>query len=259
MEVRRKAIKNLHIGVYPPDGRVRVAAPARMDDETIRLAIVSRLAWIRRHQRRFLAQARESARELVTGESHYYRGERYRLEVVEAPGRAGVHLAGNRTIALRVPPGADTAARRRVLERWYRRELRGLVPDLLATWEPIIGKGVAECRIKRMKTRWGSCNIGARRIWLNLELIRKPHACLEYVLVHELVHLLERHHTDWFRELMDRFMPDWRLRQDELNKAPLAHEDWGCADDQPCPYPAEPDTESGLSTLTQIPGRNLPR
>ncbi|MDN5870795.1 MAG: M48 family metallopeptidase [Nitrococcus sp.] len=227
VEVRRKAIKNLHIGVYPPDGRVRVAAPARMDDETIRLAIVSRLAWIRRHQRRFLAQVRESARELVTGESHYYRGQRYRLDVVDAAGRAGVHLTGMSTMELGVPPGTDTAGRRCVLERWYRRELRALVPDLLATWEPIIGKSVAEWRIKRMKTRWGSCNIGARRIWLNLELIRKPHACLEYVLVHEMAHLLERHHTHRFRDLMDRFLPDWRLRRDELNKGPLAHEDWG--------------------------------
>lgn len=227
VEVRRKAIKNLHIGVYPPDGQVRVAAPARMDDVTIRLAIVSKLAWIRHHQRRFLAQMRESPRQMVTGESHYYRGQRYRLDVVETPGRTEVHLASNRMMQLRVPPGTDTAGCMRVLEHWYRRELRGLVPDLLAAWEPIIGKSVAECRIKRMKTRWGSCNIKARRIWLNLELIRKPHACLEYVLVHELVHLLERHHSARFRELMDRFMPDWRLRRDELNKAPLAHADWG--------------------------------
>jgi predicted metal-dependent hydrolase len=225
VEVHRKAIKNLHLRVYPPDGRVRVAAPARMNDEAIRLAIVSRLAWIRRQQRRFLAQARESAREMVTGESHDYRGRHYRLDVVEAPGRSGVHLAGNRTMALRVPPGADTAGRRHVLECWYRRELQGLIPDLLAAWEPIVGQRVAECRIKRMKTRWGSCNIKARRIWLNLELIRKPHVCLEYVLVHEMAHLIERHHNDRFRELMDRFMPDWRLRRDELNKVPLAHKD----------------------------------
>ena len=225
-EVHRKAIRNLHVGVYPPDGRVRVAAPVRMDDEAIRLAIVSRLAWIRRQQRGFLAQARESAREMVTGESHYYRGRRYRLEVIEAPARSRVRLAGGRKLKLWVPPGTDAAGRRQVLERWYRRELRSLVPDLLAAWEPIVGEGVAECRIKRMKTRWGSCNIAARRIWLNLELIRKPHACLEYMLVHEMVHLLERHHTDRFRELMDRFLPNWRLRRDVLNRSPLAHEEW---------------------------------
>lgn len=226
VDIHRKAIRNLHVGVYPPDGHVRVAAPARMADEAIRLAIVSRLAWIRRQQRDFAAQVRESAREMLTGESHYYRGQRYRLNVIETPGRPRLHLAGNHTMELQIPPATNAADRRRVLERWYRHQLRDLIPDMLAIWEPIVGADVAECRIRRMKTRWGSCNIEARRIWLNLELIRKPHVCLEYILVHEMVHLFERHHSDRFRKLMDRFMPRWRLHRDELNNAPLRHENW---------------------------------
>lgn len=226
VEIHRKGIRNLHVGVYPPDGRVRVAAPRRMDNEAVRLAIVSRLGWIRRQQREFGRQMRESAREMITGESHYYRGRRYRLDVVETSGREGVRLVGNSRIEMCVRPGTDLVHRQRLLERWYRARLRELIPALLGWWEPIIGKVVSECRIKRMKTRWGSCNIEARRIWLNLELIRKPPGCLEYILVHEMTHLLERHHNDRFRQLMDAFLPDWRLRRDELNRAPLAHEDW---------------------------------
>lgn len=227
MEVHRKGIRNLHVGVYPPDGRVRVATPRHMDDEAVRLAIVSRLGWIRRQQQGFARQVRESAREMVTGESHYYQGRRYRLDVVETSGRTGIQLKGNRRIEMRVRPGTDTAQRQRVLERWYRERLRELIPDLLSRWEPIVGEPVGECRIKRMKTRWGSCNIEARRIWLNLELIKKPHSCLEYILVHEMVHLLERRHTDRFRRLIDEFLPDWRTRRDVLNESPLAHEEWG--------------------------------
>lgn len=226
IEIHRKGIKNLHVGVYPPNGKVRVAVPPHLDDEAVRLAIVSRLRWIQRQRKSFAEQARQSRREMVTGESHYYRGQRYRLDIVERAGKSGMRLANNRTMELRVPPGTDVAARLRVLERWYRKELRSLIPELLAVWEPIVGEEVNEWRIKRMKTRWGSCNIQAKRILLNLDLIQKPPVCLEYVLVHEMVHLLERHHSDRFRELMDRFMPDWRVRRDELNKAPLSHEGW---------------------------------
>lgn len=226
IEVHRKDIKNLHVGVYPPDGKVRVSAPLRLNDEAIRLAIISRLSWIRRQQQDFAKQTRESAREMVTGESHYFQGRRYRLNVVERQGRAQARVVNNTTLELKVKPGTDTAGRWRALERWYRQGLRDQFPELLDKWEPIIGVQVAECRIKRMKTRWGSCNIEARRIWLNLELIKKPATCLEYILVHELVHLLERHHTDRFRDFMDKFLPDWRLRRDELNQSPLAHEEW---------------------------------
>jgi len=226
VEIRRKPVKNLHVGVYPPNGKVRVAAPPHLDDESVRLAIVSRLTWIRRQRQGFARQQRQSAREMVTGESHYYEGRRYRLNVVEGSGNPRVRLANNSTLELQVPPGTGRAGRQEVLDRWYRRRLKHRVPDLLDRWEPVVGVKVADCRVKRMKTRWGSCNIKARRVWLNLELVKKDPACLEYILVHEMVHLLERHHTDRFRSLMDQFMPDWRLRRDELNEAPLAHEGW---------------------------------
>ncbi len=226
VDVVRKEIKHLHVGVYPPHGRVRVAAPLRLDDEAIRLAVVSRLGWIRRKQSDFEQQDRQSQRELVTGESHYFLGHRYLLDVVERGGRPIVHLADNTTMRLQVQPGTDRDARDAILQRWYRRKLREQIPYLVAKWEPRVGRTIADVRIKRMKTRWGSCNAEARRVWLNLELAKKPIVCLEYILVHELVHLLERHHTERFRELMDALMPSWQVYRDELNRAPLVHEEW---------------------------------
>jgi len=228
VEVRRRAIKNLHIGVYPPNGAVRVSAPVHLDDESVRLAIVSRLSWIHRQQQSFGRQKRESAREMVTGESHYYSGTRYRLDVVERAGYPGVRVVDKSTLQLQVRPGADRLAREKVLERWYRQQLKTHIPGLISLWAPVMGVEVNECRIKRMRTLWGSCNIQAKRIWLNLELAKKPLRCLEYVLVHEMVHLLERRHNARFRGFMDQFMPDWRLRRDELNDMPLADE--GLAD-----------------------------
>lgn len=226
VDVDRKSIKNLHVGVYPPDGRVRVAAPERMDDEVIRLAIVSRLNWIRRQRQGFAEQVRQSERQMITGESHYFRGRRYNLDVVERTGNPGVRLRSNRAMELRIPPGSGRDKREQVLHRWYRRQLRAAVPSLIERWEPRVGVEVALWGIKKMKTKWGSCNTDAGRIWLNLELAKKPPSCLEYILVHEMVHLLERHHTERFREIMDWVMPDWRMRRGELNAAPLAHEEW---------------------------------
>lgn len=226
VEVVRKDIKNLHIGVYPPNGRVRVAAPLHLDDDAVRMAILSRLGWIRRQQAAFAQQERQSQREFVTGESHYFQGRRYRLDVTERDAPPTVQLLNNTRIALKVRPGADSTTREAVLHRWYRQQLRAQVPPLLACWEPNIGVTVDEVRIKKMKTLWGSCNVEAKRIWLNLELAKKPHVCLVYILVHEMVHLLERHHTDRFRVLMDRFLPQWRGYREALNSAPLAHEEW---------------------------------
>jgi hypothetical protein len=226
VEIHRKAIKNLHVGVYPPEGKVRVAAPLHLDDEAVRLAVVSRLGWVRRQQKNFGDQQRQSAREMVTGESHFFEGSRYRLDVIENPGNPKVLVRDNNTLELHVRPGTDRSGRQKVLDRWYRHQLKARIPGLLDRWQPIAGVNVTDCRVKRMKTRWGSCSIEAKRIWLNLELIKKPTTCLEYILVHEMIHLMERHHTARFRDLMDQFMPDWRVRRDELNKSPLAHEDW---------------------------------
>ncbi len=226
VEIVRKSIKHLHLGVYPPSGRVRVAAPLRLDDEAIRLAVVSRLGWIRRQQAIFAEQPRQSQREMVTGESHYFQGRRYRLAVVEHDGPSAVRLRNSSTLELRIRPGADRRSRETVLNRWYRQWLREQIPALLAKWERKVGVSVAECGIKRMKTRWGTCNPDARRIWLNLELAKKNPQCLEYILVHEMVHLLERKHNHTFRELMDRIMPQWPAYRAEINRAPLAHEQW---------------------------------
>jgi len=226
VEVVRKDIKNLHLAVYPPHGRVRVAVPLRTSDETVRLAVVTRLGWIRRQQNSLEEQERQSYREMVTGESHYVEGRRYRLDVIEQDAPASVVIRNKRTLELRVRPGTGVEKRQEILQSWYRQLLREQIPDLLAKWEPVIGVEVNSCGIKRMKTKWGTCNIEDKRIWLNLELAKKPPVCLEYILVHEMVHLLERHHNDRFRAYMDQFMPQWRTFRDELNRAPLSHENW---------------------------------
>jgi hypothetical protein len=226
VEVVRKNIKHLHLAVYPPNGRVRVAAPLRINDEAVRLAVISKLAWIKRQQARFEGQERQSAREYVSGESHYFQGRRYRLNVIYQDGPPQVSIRNNTRLDLIVRPGSDTWQHERVLLTWYRQQLKILIPPLIAKWEPILGVHVAEWGVKQMQTRWGTCNIQARRIWLNLELIKKPELCLEYVVVHELVHLLERKHNDRFAALMDQAMPQWRLHREELNHVPLVHEDW---------------------------------
>ena len=227
VEVVHKDIKHFYIGVHPPNGRVRVSAPLHFDEDAIRMAIITRLAWIRQKQAEFAKQERQSEREFVTGESHYFAGRRYRLDVIEQDCPPKVWLPNNTKIALSVRPGSDRAKRGAVMQHWYRQHLRAEVSPLLEKWEPKLGVSVNEVRIKRMKTLWGSCNIGAKRIWLNLELAKKPKSCLAYVLVHEMVHLLERDHNDRFRALMDKFLPQWRTYRDTLNRAPLAHEDWG--------------------------------
>ena len=226
VEVVRKDIRNLHVGVYPPDGRVRVAAPHRLGDEAVRLAIISRLAWIRRRRGEFERQERRSRRGARDRREPLVRGPALPARRGRARGPSAVRLLDNRTMLLRVRPDTGRDARETVLRRWYRCRLRGRLPALVAKWEPRVGVSVAEVRIRRMKTRWGSCNADAGRIWLNLELAGKPAMCLEYVLVHEMVHFLERRHGDRFRALMDGLMPQWRLHREELARAPLAHEDW---------------------------------
>ena len=226
VEVVRKDIKNFYIGVHPPNGRVRASAPLTFDDAAIQMAIISRLGWIRRQQAAFAKQERQSQREFVTGESHYFRGRRYRLDVIEHDRPPRVWLPNNTKMALSVRPGSDRNTREAVVHRWYRQHLRTQLPPLLEKWEAKIGVSVNEVRIRKMKTLWGSCNTEAKRIWLNLELAKKPESCLVYILVHEMVHLLERDHNNRFHALMDSFLPQWRAYRDQLNRAPLAHESW---------------------------------
>jgi len=226
VDVVRKDIKNLHLGVYPPNGRVRVAVPLRVNDRAVRLAVIGKLGWVMRQRARFEAQPRQSERDMVSGESHYLWGRRYRLRVIKHDGPAKVIVSNTSTIELHVRREIDAKQRERVLQRWYRQQLRELIPPLLDKWQSLLGVRVAEWGIKKMKTKWGACNVEARRIWLNLELAKKPVQCLEYIVVHELAHLIERGHNDRFTAIMDKHLPPWRFRRQELNSAPLAHEAW---------------------------------
>jgi predicted metal-dependent hydrolase len=226
VEVVRKNIKNLHLGVYPPLGRVRVAAPLAISDDAVRLAVVGKLGWIKRQRAQFQAQPRQSQRRMVSGESHYFMGQRYRLRVVEGTVPMRVVLRGKAALDLFVRPDTSTERREELLQAFYRAELKILIPTLLDKWQPILGVEANAWGIKKMKTKWGTCNIAARRVWLNLELAKKPIQCLEYILVHELLHLIERHHNDRFRGLMDQYLPQWQTHRDELNRSLLAEERW---------------------------------
>lgn len=226
VDIVRKNIKNLHLAVYPPVGRIRVAAPILLDDEAVRLAIITRLPWIKRQQGKFNEQERQSAREYVSGESHYFQGSRYLLNVIEREGPGQVVIRNKKTIDLYVRPGSDFFQRERILLAWYRAHLRATMPPLIAKWEQKVGVEVATWGIKHMKTKWGACNIEDRRIWVNLELAKKSERCLEYIIAHETMHLLERHHNDHFLALMDYHLPNWRSLREELNRAPLGREEW---------------------------------
>jgi predicted metal-dependent hydrolase len=224
IEVVRKAILHLHIAVYPPDGRVRVAAPFWVGQDAIRLAVLDRLAWIRRHQAKFADQARQSEREMVNGETQWFQGRKYRLEIREVPGHEGVALKGLATMEMTVRPSSDADHRRAILERWYRKQLKLVLAPWLSTWEAAIGVKAASWGVRKMRTHWGSCNPKAKRLWFNLELVKKSPDCLEYVVVHELIHLLERRHDARFKELMTQFLPEWRSIRESLNAAPLGQE-----------------------------------
>ena len=226
VEVVRKDIKNLHLGVYPPDGRVRVAAPMVVNDEAVRLAVIDKLGWIKRQRASFAAQPRQSQRDMVNGESHYFLGRRYRLRVHERDEVPHVAIRGIASLDLFVRPNSDAQQREAVLMRWHRLQLKALIPPLLTHWQPILGVQASAWGVKRMKTKWGSCNARAARLWFNLELIKKPSQCLEYIVVHELAHLLQRRHDAEFIELMDAYLPQWRQARALLREAPLAHENW---------------------------------
>jgi predicted metal-dependent hydrolase len=226
VQIVRKDIKNLHLGVYPPHGRVRVAAPLRVSDNAVRLAVISKLGWIKRQQARFDAQPRQSEREMVSGESHYFLGRRYRLRFVRFEGAAKVIVRSPGTIELHARAGLTADQREKILLSWYRERLKKIIPALVEKWQNIVGVRAEQWAIRKMKTKWGACNAEAGRIWLNLELVKKPVQCLEYIIVHELVHLLERRHNERFNALMSELMPQWRTRRADLNAAPLAHETW---------------------------------
>ncbi|MCP1249913.1 M48 family metallopeptidase [Gluconobacter oxydans] len=225
VEIVRKKIKNLHLGVYPPHGRVRVAAPPAVSDEAIRLAVVTRMGWIKRQQAKFSAQARQSARDYVSGETHFHFGTAYRLKVINRQGASSVKNTGDR-IELSAPPGSDRDFRERVFQRWQRKELRDRAGPLVDHWAGVYDVAIPELGIKRMRTKWGTCNAAVHRIWLNLELAKKPLVCIDYLVCHEVAHFIEGSHGDRFIALMDLHMPRWRVIRAELNSEPLGHEEW---------------------------------
>jgi len=226
VEVVRKDIKNLHLGVYPPNGRVRIAVPLHLDDEAARLAVVNKLSWLKRQIAAFEKQPRLSEPEAISGESWYLFGRRLRLLVVTSPGAPAVRKAANARLELSVPAGSSKEIRLAVLDRWSRKLLREAAAQLIEKWEVKIGVKAEFWGVKRMKTKWGSCNHQSKRIWLNSELSKKPIECLEYIVVHELAHLSIPGHDDNFVNLMDQYLPNWRSVADSLNAAPLAHEEW---------------------------------
>jgi predicted metal-dependent hydrolase len=224
-EVVRKAIKHVHLSVLPPAGKVRVAAPQSMPLETIRLFVISKLPWIRTQQRKLQAQERETPREFLSKESHYLWGKRYLLELSFADAAPTVNLTP-RKLKLQVRPSANAAQCEEVLDAWYRQQIRDALPALLAKWEPLLGVKTSRVFVQRMKTKWGSCTPESGYIRLNTDLAKKPPECLEYIVVHELVHLLEPTHNDRFSALMDVYLPHWHHLRKQLNCLPVRHEEW---------------------------------
>lgn len=225
VDVVRKDIKNIHLSVYPPTGRVRISAPSRIKLDTIRLYAVSKLQWIRKQQKKLTSQDRETPRDYISRESHYFMGKRYLLKITETDAKQTVVLR-HREIELIVKKNADLKQKQKLLEDWYRNRLRHIAGSYIAFWEKQMNLKVAEFGIKKMRTKWGSCNREARRIWLNLELAKKPKECLEYIVVHEMVHVIERNHGTRFVALMDQFLPQWRQYKDDLNRLPVGHSNW---------------------------------
>lgn len=222
LDVLRKDIRNLHLSVHPPTGRVRLAAPLRMSLDSIRVFAISKLDWIRQQQGRMRNQERESPREYLDRESHYLWGKRYLLKVLEADAAPGVEVQHARLV-LRVRPGADAAAREALVSAWYRQQLRATLPPLIATWEKRLGVKVNRFHVQQMKTKWGSCNPAARSLRFNTELAKKPTECLEYIVVHEMLHLLSPRHDAGFQALLDKHRPGWQHARDALNRLPLRH------------------------------------
>jgi len=225
VDVVLKDIKNIHLSVYPPNGRVRIAAPSRMSLDTIRVFTITRLGWIKQQQKKLQGQERETPREYVDRESHDVWGKRYLLTVLEGDAAPSVALQHSRML-LRVRPGTDAKKKQAIVEAWYRREIKQAVPPLIARWEPLMGVKVERLFVQRMKTKWGSCNHSACSIRLNTELAKKPRECLEYIVVHEMTHVLEPTHNASFVALMDQFMPQWQFYRDQLNRLPVSHTDW---------------------------------
>lgn len=225
VEVVRKDIKHVHLSVYPPSGRVKIAAPERMSLDTLRAFTISRLGWIRQQQQKMREQARETPREYIDRESHHVWGRRCLLKVVEVEAAPRL-VVRHRRMCLSVRPDTTAAVRAEILAQWYRQQLKQVARELIDKWQPLMGVKVERFFVQQMKTKWGSCNPAAGTIRLNTELAKKPQECLEYIVVHEMVHLLEPTHNARFVMLLERFMPNWQAYRDQLNSLPVSHEHW---------------------------------
>ena len=225
VQVFRKDIRNIHLSVYPPEGRVVISCPSRHSLEKIRAYALAKLAWIRKQQRRFQAQQRESQRKYIERESHYIWGKRY-LRCVATTDTAARVEQSPKKITVHVQPGTTQEKREELYEDWMRLKLKSAITPLIAKWQPILGVNVKGFFVQRMKTKWGSCSPTRGTIRLNTELAKKPRQCLEYIVVHEMIHLLEPTHNERFRTLLDRFMPRWTERRKTLNSLPVRHEEW---------------------------------
>jgi predicted metal-dependent hydrolase len=223
--VTRKKIKHVHLSVYPPAGRVTLVAPAGTRLEVARAYAVSRLGWIRDQQTKLRAQARETPRQFIERESHYLWGRRYLLSITEQDAKPSIRLT-HRRIMLTVRPGTSRAKRQAIMHEWHKSLLHNAVPALIRRWQPKLGVEVAGYFLQRMKTKWGSCNHRARHIRLNTELVKKPKDLLEYVVVHEMLHLIAPTHSEQFVALMTKHYPSWREAREELNELLLAAEAW---------------------------------
>lgn len=225
-QVLRKRIKHMHLGVFPPEGVVRISAPEDVALDTIRVFAISKLAWIKQQQRKMKAQPREPEREYINRESHYVWGRRYLLQVQELQAPASIALSG-KNLRMTVRPGTTTEKCQALLEAWYRAQVRAAAQPLLRKWQAIMGVQAGKLLVQRMKTKWGSCNPKTGLIRLNTDLAKKPPEHLEYVIVHELAHLIEASHGERFVAAMDMFLPKWQHLREELNSLPVRHEVWG--------------------------------
>ncbi len=225
LDVVRKDIKNVHLSVYPPTGRVRISAPLRMNLDTLRIFAISKLSWIKKHKNKYLNQKRESPREYISRESHYFLGKRHLLKVVEhdAPPKVAIK---HETLEMYIRPNTGLEKRGEILDEWYRQQLKEIVPGMISQYEELMKVKVDEFGIKKMKTKWGTCSIGAKRIWLNLELAKKQRHYIQYIIAHEMLHLLERRHNDLGMSYLEKVDPQWRVFKEELNRATLIHANW---------------------------------
>lgn len=217
MDVVRKNIKNLHLNVYPPHGRVLVSVPKFLTIEAVRSVVVEKLNWIKRQRVKYAHPVPQVKLEMLKGERHYFLGQQYLLNVEEKSGERRVSLSDPLTLNLKVAPGTTSEKRLETLQGWYREQLHKVVSPMFEEWSALLNVKVKTWGIKRMKTRWGSCNPSMQRIWLNLELAKKPIHCIEYVVVHELAHLIEASHGPAFKKIMDQALPPWRSYRKELN------------------------------------------